>query len=228
MPKILLVDDDVELTSMLIEYIQQEGLEGLAVHNGNDGLREALGGSYDIIVLDVMMPNISGLDLLRRIRKEKNTPVLMLTARGDHVDKIAGLDLGADDYVAKPCTPGELLARIRAILRRTEMRDKEERVQDIQVGSLRLSAANRSVTCEGRTINLTGVEFNVLEVLVRNAGRLVSKQDLSLRALGAQLTPFDRRLDVHVSSIRQKLGRRADGRPWIHTVRGTGYQMIGE
>lgn len=228
MSKVLLVDDDVELTTMLIEYLQQEGFDGMAVHNGKDGMREALSGTYDVVVLDVMMPNFSGIELLRRIRKELSTPVLMLTARGDPVDKIMGLDLGADDYVAKPCTPGELLARIRAVLRRTETHEKEKADQDICVGSLCLSPRNRSVARNEQAIDLTGVEFSVLEVLMRNVGHLVSKQDLSIRALGASLTPFDRRLDVHVSSIRQKLGRRQDGKQWIQTVRGAGYQMICE
>jgi len=228
MAKVLLVDDDRELTSMLIEYLMQEGLQADAVHNGEDGVHKALSGAYDIVVLDVMMPRLSGIEALRRIRSESNLPVLMLTARGDNVDKIVGLDLGADDYVAKPCTPGEIVARLRAILRRTETHDKTKADEKIQIGALMLSPGDRTVTYFDKAILLTGTEFCILEVLARNAGHLINKQDLSKKALGVPLTPYDRRLDVHISSIRQKLGSRPDGKAWIQTVRGIGYQMVSE
>ena len=228
MAKVLLVDDDRELTSMLVEYLSQEGLQADAVHNGEDGVNKALSGAYDIVVLDVMMPRLSGIEALRRIRSESSLPVLMLTARGDNVDKIVGLDLGADDYVAKPCTPGEIVARLRAILRRTETREKAKADEKIQIGALVLSPGERTVKYLDKAVELTGTEFCILEVLARNAGRLINKQDLSKKALGAPLTPYDRRLDVHISSIRQKLGSRPDGAPWIQTVRGIGYQMVSE
>ncbi len=175
-----------------------------------------------------MMPRLSGIEALRRIRSESSLPVLMLTARGDNVDKIVGLDLGADDYVAKPCTPGEIVARLRAILRRTETREKAKADEKIQIGALVLSPGERTVKYLDKAVELTGTEFCILEVLARNAGRLINKQDLSKKALGAPLTPYDRRLDVHISSIRQKLGSRPDGAPWIQTVRGIGYQMVSE
>lgn len=225
MIKVLLVDDDVDLTSMLVEYLAQENFEGHAVHNGEDGVVAALGGGYAIVVLDVMMPRLSGIETLRRIRQSSRIPVLMLTARGDNIDRITGLDLGADDYVPKPCTPGELVARLRAILRRTEPRPAPPDAI-VEAGPLRLYPGSRTATLDGRTLDLTGTEFNLLEVLGRRAGHLISKQDLSQRALGRPLSPFDRRIDVHISSIRQKLGTRGDGRSWIQTVRGMGYQLV--
>ncbi|KAA0596049.1 two-component system response regulator CpxR [Azospirillum lipoferum] len=227
MIKVLLVDDDVDLTAMLVEYLAQENFEGHAVHNGEDGVAAALGGGYAIVVLDVMMPRLSGIETLRRIRQSSRVPVLMLTARGDNIDRITGLDLGADDYVPKPCTPGELVARLRAILRRTGPQPAlAMAAATVEAGPLLLCPGSRTATLEGRTLDLTGTEFNLLEVLARRAGHLISKQDLSQRALGRPLSPFDRRIDVHISSIRQKLGTRGDGRSWIQTVRGMGYQLV--
>lgn len=227
MIKVLLVDDDVDLTAMLVEYLAQENFEGHAVHNGEDGVAAALGGGYAIVVLDVMMPRLSGIETLRRIRQSSRVPVLMLTARGDNIDRITGLDLGADDYVPKPCTPGELVARLRAILRRTGPQPAlAMAAATVEAGPLLLCPGSRTATLEGRTLDLTGTEFNLLEVLARRAGYLISKQDLSQRALGRPLSPFDRRIDVHISSIRQKLGTRGDGRSWIQTVRGMGYQLV--
>lgn len=227
MVKVLLVDDDIELTAMLAEYLAHENFETHAVHNGEDGVSQALGGDYAIVVLDVMMPRLSGIEALRRIRQESRIPILMLTARGDNIDRIVGLDLGADDYVPKPCTPGELVARLRAILRRTEF---HERTADgsIQAGPLVLWPGSRAAEWKGAPLDLTGTEYSLLEVLARNVGHLISKQDLSKKALGHPLTPFDRRIDVHISSIRQKLGVRNDGRSWIQTVRGVGYQLVSE
>lgn len=227
MIKVLLVDDDVDLTAMLVEYLAQENFEGHAVHNGEDGVAAALGGGYAIVVLDVMMPRLSGIETLRRIRQSSRIPVLMLTARGDNIDRITGLDLGADDYVPKPCTPGELVARLRAILRRTEPQPvpATTAATTVEAGPLLLFPGSRTATLNGRPLELTGTEFNLLEVLARSAGHLISKQDLSQRALGRPLSPFDRRIDVHISSIRQKLGTRGDGRSWIQTVRGMGYQL---
>lgn len=226
MPNVLLVDDDRELTALLIEYLAQEGFDAHAVHNGADGVAAALSGEHAIVVLDVMMPRLSGIEALRRIRQASRIPVLMLTARGDNIDRITGLDLGADDYVPKPCTPGELVARLRAILRRTQPQPATAVTASVEAGPLVLSPGSRSVTLHGQPLDLTGTEFSLLEILARDAGRLISKQDLSQRALGHPLAPFDRRIDVHISSIRQKLGQRDDGHSWILTVRGVGYQLV--
>ncbi|OHC79226.1 MAG: DNA-binding response regulator [Rhodoferax sp. RIFCSPLOWO2_12_FULL_60_11] len=225
---VLLVDDDLELTAMLSQYLVREGFDVRAVHDGQTGVFEAASGRYAIVVLDVMMPRLSGMEALRRIRALSKVPVLMLTARGDNVDRIVGLDMGADDYVPKPCTPGELVARIRAILRRTQAREAApssgQRV--LQAGELVLSPSNRQATWRGMPLELTGTEFCLLEVLARHVGQLVSKQDISLQAFSRPLARFDRRIDVHISSIRQKLGTRADGESWIQSVRGLGYQLL--
>lgn len=227
--KILLIDDDVELAGMLREYLEREGFETLAVHDGQAGVDEALSGGYDIAVLDVMMPRLNGIEALRAIRAESRMPVVMLTARGDDVDRIVGLELGADDYVPKPCTPRELAARIRAILRRTQASATPgEGAESYCVGPLALWPAKRHAEWSGRALELTSTEFNLLEVLARNAGRVVSKAELSESALGRRLARFDRSVDVHMSSIRHKLGTLADGRSYIHTVRGMGYQLIRE
>jgi DNA-binding response OmpR family regulator len=228
--KVLLVDDDVDLTAMLSQYLVREGFEVRAEHDGEAGAAEATQGGYAIVVLDIMMPRLSGIEALRRIRATSSVPVLMLTARGDNIDRIVGLDMGADDYVPKPCTPGELVARIRAILRRTEGREPmgaasgSQRV--LQAGELMLWPGSRRAMWRGQALELTGTEFSLLEVLARHAGQLVSKQDISLQAYGRPLARFDRRIDVHISSIRQKLGLRPDGQSWIQSVRGLGYQLL--
>jgi two-component system OmpR family response regulator/two-component system response regulator CpxR len=182
--------------------------------------------SIDLVVLDIMMPRMNGLDVLRKIRGASEVPVLMLTARGDDIDRISGLNLGADDYVAKPCSPGELAARIRAILRRSTRANRNGSLEVLKTGSLVLFPSNRRAEWNGSQLELTGTEFSLLEVLVRSSGQLVSKQDISLRAFGKPLTAFDRRIDVHISSIRQKLGTREDGQAWIQAVRGRGYQLL--
>lgn len=226
---VLLVDDDRELTAMLSQYLRREGFDAHVVHDGQAGIVEATSGRYAIAVLDVMMPRLSGMEALRRIRASSKVPVLMLTARGDNVDRIVGLDMGADDYVPKPCTPGELVARIRAILRRTEAREAAAPTsgqRSLIVGALILSPGSRQAIWNGKPLELTGTEFNLLEVLARYAGQLVSKQDISLQGFGRPLARFDRRIDVHISSIRQKLGVRADGESWIQSVRGLGYQLL--
>lgn len=226
MPKILLIDDDRELTTMLAEYLDREGFGVSAIHDGLSGEGEALSGRFDIVVLDVMLPRVSGIEVLRRIRRESNIPVLLLTARGDDVDRISGLDLGADDYVPKPCSPGELVARLRAILRRTAASaDGTAAHEPVRSGELVLLPGTRKASWHDHPLDLTGTEYSLLEVLVRNAGNIVSKEALSLAALGRALTPYDRRIDVHVSSIRHKLGPRADGQSWILGIRGQGYQL---
>lgn len=227
MINILLIDDDIELANMLSEYFVGEGFSAKTVHDGTSGIKEALTGSYDLAVIDVMMPGISGFEVLTRIRKESQLPVLMLTARGDDIDRIVGLEMGADDYVPKPATPRELVARIRAIIRRTHSTSNVVN-GDIIVGSLVLHPHLRIVDLKGVTLALTSTEFNLLEVLASNAGRVVSKQELSDKGMARPLARFDRSIDVHVSSIRHKLGTRADGLPWIQTIRKQGYQLTPE
>jgi DNA-binding response OmpR family regulator len=196
------------------------------VHDGESGVAEAVSGRHAIVVLDVMLPRLNGVEVLRRIRARSRVPVLMLTARGDDVDRIVGLELGADDYVPKPCTPRELVARLRAILRRAEGSDATAPGGPLQVGPLAMWPEKRRAEWEGRAIDLTSTEFNLLLVLAQNAGRVVGKDELSEAGLGRPLARFDRSVDVHVSSLRQKLGTLSDGRSYIETVRGRGYQFI--
>jgi DNA-binding response OmpR family regulator len=207
---------------MLREYLEREGFAVTAVHDGEAAARLALSGGYQIVVLDVMMPKVDGIEALRQIRQTSRVPVVMLTARGDDVDRIVGLELGADDYVPKPCTPRELVARLRAILRRAQ---PGANGGPLEIGALKLWPEKRAVQWRGRELALTSIEFNVLEVLMRNAGRVVSKHEISEQALGRPLARFDRSIDVHLSAIRQKLG---DGARLIRTVRGLGYHLVKE
>jgi two-component system, OmpR family, response regulator len=230
MIKVLLVDDDVELVALLKEYLEQEGFDATGVHDGESGIAEAVGGGYAIAVLEVMMPRVNGVEALRRIRMKSNMPVLMLTARGDDTDRVVGLELGADDYVPKPCTPRELVARIRAILRRTQMvaPTGEGPGGVLSAGPLALWPEQRRVEWAGELVDLTSTEFNLLHVLARNAGKPVSKRELSEQGLGRPLARFDRNIDVHLSSLRHKLGNLSDGRSCIQTVYRLGYQLIKE
>ncbi|EJL06257.1 DNA-binding response regulator, OmpR family, contains REC and winged-helix (wHTH) domain [Pseudomonas sp. NFPP07] len=224
---VLLVDDDQELTGMLIQYLEREGFAVAAVHTGEEGEAQALSGGYDIVVLDVMLPCLSGIEVLRRIRASSQIPVVLLTARGDNIDKITGLELGADDYVPKPSSPGELVARLRAIMRRVQSAEPPTN-EVIRSGTLALWPGKRQAQWQGSELELTSTEFSLLEELARCAGQVVSKEDLSLKALGRPLTRYDRRIDVHISSIRQKLGPRPDTKAWIQSVRGVGYLLIAE
>lgn len=230
---VLLVDDDIGLSTMLAEYLVQEGFRTCVVHDGEAGLRAALSGEHAIAVLDMMLPGLGGLDILRAIRAQERRaqsqlPVLMLTARGDDVDCIMGLELGADDFIAKPCSPRKLVARINAVLRRARVTQAEVAAAPLQVGQLLLWPGKRHAEYQGVRLALTSAEFNLLAVLARNAGEVVSKQELSRQALGRPLERFDRSIDVHVSSIRQKLPLRADDQSWIQTVRGMGYVLVKE
>lgn len=225
--RILLVDDDVELTELLRDYLEREGFAVRAAHDGETGVTAALSNRYDIVVLDIMMPGMSGIEALARIRAESSIPVIMLTARGDDADRVTGLELGADDYVPKPCTPRELAARIRAILKRTSALAVAPTLP-IVVGTLSVYPAQRRVERAGVPFDFTSTEFNLLETLARNAGQPVSKADLSQKGLGRPLKRFDRSIDVHMSSIRHKLGNLADGRSCIQTVIRKGYQLIVE
>ena len=220
--QVLLADDDVELAGMLKEYLEREGFGVATVHDGEAAARLALSGGYQIVVLDVMMPKVDGIEALRQIRQTSRVPVVMLTARGDDIDRIVGLELGADDYVPKPCTPRELVARLRAILRRAQPGASGG---PLEIGALILWPEKRRAQWRGRELALTSIEFNVLEVLMRNAGRVVSKHEISEQALGRPLARFDRSIDVQLSAIRQKLG---DGARMIRTVRGLGYHPARE
>jgi two-component system response regulator CpxR len=228
MNQVLLIDDDTELVAMFSEYMEQEGFRVACAHDGETGAREALSGQYAIAVLDVMMPRMNGIETLRRIRASSRMPILMLTGRGDDADRILGLELGADDYVTKPCTPRELTARVRAILRRTQNSSNDGPGITLTVGKLTMLPEQRRATWEGQALELTSTEFNLLEVLARNAGRPVSKNDLSEQGLGRPLARFDRNIDVHLSSLRHKLGTLSDGRSCLQTVYRLGYQLIRE
>jgi two-component system, OmpR family, response regulator len=222
MTRILLADDDTELCEMLDDYLTAEGFSVAATHDGESALSLARSGAYDLVVLDLMMPGLSGFDVLRALRPQCTTPVLMLTARDEDVDSIVGLELGADDYLGKPCNPRVLVARIRALLRRAEpARDDSAH---LRLEDLELHGGSRTVLCRGVPVPMTSTELRVLEVLLREAGRVVSKADLSERALGRKLSRYDRSLDMHVSSLRRKLGPLPDGQERIKTVRGVGYQ----
>jgi two-component system, OmpR family, response regulator len=225
--RILLIDDDVELLDMLEAFLEREELAVTVANAATTGMAAALSGQHDLVVLDVMMPHMSGMEVLRKIRMLSLIPVLMLTAKGDDADCIIGLELGADDYVPKPCTPRELVARIRAILRRTRAVDGvEEAPAVIASGLLRVFPRQRRAEWAGKSLNLTSTEFNLLEALARHAGRPVNKNALSELALGRRRARFDRSIDVHVSSIRRKLGTTPDGRSWIQTVVRQGYQLL--
>lgn len=226
--KLLFIDDDVVLISMLKEYAEQENFEVSVAHDGEAGVSMALSRSFDLVILDVMMPKLNGIEALRRIRAENSVPVILLTARGEEVDRIVGLELEADDYITKPCVPRELIARIRAILRRTKNHLPVTTIESSELtqGLLTLYLGQRRAVWKDNELGLTGAEFSLLEVLVRQAGNVVSKTLLSQDALCRPLSRFDRSVDVHICSIRQKLGKTPDGRSWIQTVRGSGYMFI--
>lgn len=227
MNRILVIDDDAELCELLTEYLSPEGFEVETVHNSQKGIERSLSGEHDFVVLDVMLPGISGFEVLRTIRKSSVIPVLMLTARGEDVDRIVGLEMGADDYLPKPFNPRELVARIRAIQRRGETKHEEKTPAvppgRLTVGDVELDTGTRAVQRQGKAVKLTAVEFDLLEMLLRSAGAVVPRKDLVSRVLGRGLDPFDRSIDVHISSLRKKLGHKVKGMERIKTVRGIGY-----
>jgi len=224
MERILVIDDDVELCHLVAEYLQAEGFGVESVHDGESGLKKATTSEYLLAVLDVMLPGLNGFEVLRRIRATSRLPVLLLTARGEDVDRIVGLEIGADDYLPKPFNPRELVARIRAILRRSRSeRNGALPAPDIvRVGDVELDPATRTVRLEGKPVDLTSVEFNLLEVLLREAGRVVPRERLVNAVLSRKFSPFDRSIDMHVSKVRKKLGD-TDSDEHIKTVRGVGY-----
>jgi two-component system response regulator CpxR len=223
---ILVVDDDEELCDLLVDYLGQEGWSVDAVHDGTRGLVQAAAGRHDLVVLDAMLPGLDGFELLRRLRRSCAVPVLMLTARGDDVDRIVGLELGADDYLGKPFNPRELVARIRAIQRRLDVLRLEPRT--LAVDDIEADMARRSARMKGRELELTSAELALLCVLLRARGSVVSREELSLEVLGRSHSPHDRALDVHVSNLRRKLGAGPSGRERVKAVRGVGYVCAAE
>src|SRR5512142_1184185 len=225
MERVLIVDDDVELCELVAEYLTPEGFQVEAVHDGPRGLERALSGEHVLVVLDVMLPGMSGLEVLRKLRAQSRIPVLILTARGDDVDRIVGLEIGADDYLAKPFNPRELLARLRAILRRVQppAAAGPQPPRKLIVGDVELDPGARMVRRSGEAVDLTSVEFAVLEELMRAAGQVVTREQIAQDVLGRKFFPYDRSIDMHVSKLRKKLGDQSDGAERIKTIRGVGY-----
>jgi len=224
--RVLLVDDDRELCQMLTEYLNAEHFEVKSVHDGGDALAELHAGTFEIVILDVMLPSVGGFDGLRKLGASYETPILMLTARGDDVDRIVGLELGADDYLSKPFNPRELVARIRAILRRASNRAARGNVPDeLGVGPIVLNTGTHQVRVAGVPVALTGAEFRVLELLMRAAGQVISREAMTEQALGRRLVAYDRSIDTHISNLRRKLDLEAGRNPEIKNVRGSGYTL---
>jgi DNA-binding response OmpR family regulator len=224
---LLLVDDDAELCALMTDYLGARGFEIASAYDGIAGLKAALDQTYDLVILDVMLPQLGGFEVLRQLRQRSQVPVLMLTARVDERDRIQGLESGADDYLVKPFGVGELLARIRALLRRAHGRPI--RSSPIEVGSVRLHHDAREVWCDGAHVSLTSLEFSLLELLMQSAGRVVSREEISAALYQRELNPYDRSLDVHISNLRKKLeGHRepASREPVIRTIRGVGYLFV--
>jgi two-component system response regulator CpxR len=216
---ILIVDDDLELTALMEEYFRGQAIELTIVNDGLEGLNRALEGSFDLILLDVMLTGMQGFEILRQLRRRSAVPVIMLTARTEHEDRIEGLNAGADDYLAKPFSPDELRARIQAVLRRSG-RGAALKTEVLESNGVRLHPTTRQVTCDGEEIEVTSIEFDILEVLVKAAGRVVSRDDLTRNLYNRQANPLERALDVHMSHLRRKLEK---GRTLIRTIRGVGY-----
>jgi two-component system response regulator CpxR len=223
MDRILIVDDDVELCQLLVERLKSEGFAIEAVHDGLRGLERAASREHAFIILDLMLPGMGGLDVLRRLRAQSSVPVLILTARGEDVERILGLEIGADDYLPKPFNPRELIARLHAILRRSHLSGAAS--NPLLVGDIRLDPAAREAWLNGTLLQLTSVEFTLLETLMHDAGRVVTREHLTETVLGRRLGPFDRVIDVHVSNVRKKLGPSTGGER-IKAVRGSGYLLV--
>jgi two-component system response regulator CpxR len=225
MQRVLVIDDDVGLCELVSEYLEPEGYKVEAVHNGEAGVERAVSGEHELAVLDVMLPGINGFEVLRRIRARSRLPVVMLTARGDDVDRIVGLEIGADDYLPKPFNPRELVARINAVLRRARSDEPMETQgsRPLVVGDIEMNNRTRTVRQAGRVIELTAVEYDLLKRLLSTPGHVVTKEDLVKDVLHRSLSPFDRSIDMHVSNLRKKLGQHGGGRERIKTVRGVGY-----
>ncbi|MBU1004090.1 MAG: response regulator transcription factor [Proteobacteria bacterium] len=224
MERILVIDDDMELCTLLTEYLTPEGFAITTENDGEKGLAAAKRGQHDLIILDVMLPGMNGFDVLHSLREASSVPVIMLTARGEDVDRVVGLEMGADDYLPKPFLPRELVARIRAILRRARREGPVAGTQrTLRVGDVEIDTGARMAMVGGKSTRLTDAEFVILEKLLAEAGGVVSREQLSLAALGREAGPEDRSLDVHISNLRRKLGKACNGVPRIKAVRGSGY-----
>ena len=221
--RLLIVDDDRELTDLLSELLPQEGFEVETLNTGADAATRAAAGAFALVILDVMLPEVNGFDILRELRRVSRVPVILLTARGDDVDRIVGLEIGADDYIPKPFNPRELIARIRAVLRRTEPRTGESDRQAVRVDDVELDPGSRTVTRDDVAIELTTIEFDILNALLESAGRIISRETISATVLERQFDPLDRSIDMHISKLRRKLGERSGGEERIKTIRGVGY-----
>jgi two-component system response regulator CpxR len=230
MDKILIIDDDKELCVLVSELLEVDGFEVKSLNTADQALDEVLSGKYTLVVLDVMLPKTSGFEVLRSIRSQSKIPVLMLTARGEDVDKIVGLEMGADDYLPKPFNPRELLARIRAILRRfstsTNTDSQPQTQETLVVDDLHIDLRKRIVNQNGKVVNLTYAEFDLLHVLLSANGSIISREDLAKEVLGRKFTPFDRTIDTHISNLRKKLGSHPDGNERIKAIRGLGYRYV--
>ncbi|EPD6367804.1 envelope stress response regulator transcription factor CpxR [Proteus mirabilis] len=229
MHKILLVDDDRELTSLLKELLEMEGFNVVLATDGEQALK-LLDASIDLLLLDIMIPRKNGIETLKELRQNFQTPVIMLTARGSDLDRVLGLELGADDYLPKPFNDRELVARIRAILRRSNWSEQKQTDGNtspiLQVDKLQLNPGRQEASFDNEPLELTGTEFTLLYLLAQHLGQVVSREHLSQEVLGKRLTPFDRAIDMHISNLRRKLPERTDGQPWFKTLRGRGYLMV--
>lgn len=234
MSKILLVDDDIELTDLLAEVLRLTGFEVEIANNGQEAL-DKLNSSHQLVLLDVMMPVLNGIETLKKIRQTSNVPVMMLTARGEEIDRVLGLELGADDYLPKPFNDRELVARIKAILRRVSASESSQNStalpseeNTLEFAGLVLHSGLQQATYKGQDLGLTGSEFALLHKLVLRPGQIVSREELSMNVLGKHLSPFDRSIDMHMSNLRKKLPERDNGLPWMKTLRGRGYLLVCE
>lgn len=233
MAKLLLVDDDIELVELLTELLRLEGFQVEIAHNGQQAL-DKLDSSYDLVLLDIMMPVLNGVETLKQLRQRFDIPVMMLTARGNEIDRVLGLELGADDYLPKPFNDRELVARIKAILRRTAANSSEAKKADPQDASvieyegITLQIGSQQAFYAKKDLNLTGTEFALLQILIANPGRILSREYLNMKVLSKPLTPFDRAIDMHMSNLRKKLPPKADGSSWFKTLRGRGYLFVSE
>jgi two-component system response regulator CpxR len=211
------------LTDLLTLYLEQEGFKVICAQDGENGVKKAMNQAFDAIILDVMLPKLNGFEVLKTIREHIETPVLMLTARGNDVDRIVGLEIGADDYLPKPCSPRELVARLRAILRRTIKNPIHRPI--LEQHNIIVDCSKRRATINGNYLELTNAEFNILEMLIKSPGQAFSKEELTEYALGRKYTAYDRSIDVHISNLRNKLGDNPKGEPIVKTVRGFGYMF---
>ncbi|MBY6199028.1 response regulator [Vibrio hangzhouensis] len=227
MAHILIIDDDTELTSLLKDILSFEGFEVSEANDGIAGL-ETMNDGIDLVLMDVMMPRLNGMDTLKKLRESWETPVLMLTAKGEEIDRVIGLELGADDYLPKPFSDRELLARIKAILRRTQTKPDKHHSDSLNFDDIEVFPGKQEALCQGQLLDLTTTEFALLHYFIQHPGETLTKESLSLDVLGKRLSAFDRAVDMHVSNLRKKLPERSDAKPRIKTLRGRGYLLVKE